>query len=59
MQLVQKLYAVINGTKSTTDTSSFIDSAEEGISGQSGTQSEKLSYCDLFESCIPKGVHSR
>jgi hypothetical protein len=58
MQLVQKLYAVINGTKSTTDTSSFINSAEEGISGQSGTQSEKLSYCDLFESCIPGGAFS-
>jgi hypothetical protein len=53
--LLRSWYEVINSTKSTTDTSS-LGSAEEGISGQSGTESEKLSYCDLFESCIPSGA---
>jgi hypothetical protein len=55
--LLRSWYEVINGTKSTTDTSS-LGSVEEGISGQSGTVREKLSYCNLFESCIPSGAVS-
>lgn len=54
--LLRRWYELMNSTKSTTDTSS--SGLAESMENISTTDSGKLSYCDLFESCIPCGAFS-
>ena len=58
--LLRSWYDIVNGKKSTNHTSSSGCSVEPNEENTSSTRNQyhNLSYCDLFESCIPCGAFS-